>query len=128
MGLKVKSSIVNDFLKQRDHYLHNAGHYLSTKDYRKASEFLWGALTQTIKAVAATKGIRIRSHIGFKEYMSDVSIELKDKSLWTDFIALQRLHNNFYDEQLSPADVQVLATLLKSYLDKLDSLIKKTIP
>ena len=37
------------------HYSHNAENYLRTKDYHKAGEMMWGAMSCALKTVAAKK-------------------------------------------------------------------------
>ncbi len=50
------------YLKTRDQYLVNAEKLLARREYRKASELLWGAMVQSIKALAAKRGYRLGTH------------------------------------------------------------------
>jgi len=47
------SGLLGDFMETRDQYLSNAEHAIAAGEYRKASELLWGAVTQQLKALAA---------------------------------------------------------------------------
>ncbi len=58
---KEVKDIVEKHLLQCRRYLHNACESIYNKEYDKASEFLWGATAQAIKALAATKGITLKS-------------------------------------------------------------------
>ena len=84
----------------RDQYRANAEHAIVAGEYRKASELLWGAVTQQLKLLAATQNIIISSHRQFFEFLRQLAFELKDESLYKEFIALNALHQNFYDEAI----------------------------
>jgi hypothetical protein len=88
----------------RDQYRSNADHAVELGEFRKASELLWGALTQQLKAFAATRNIVITSHRQFFEFLRQLAGELKDKSVYADFVELNALHKNFYDEVI-PVDL-----------------------
>ncbi len=88
----------------RDQYRSNADQAVAKGEFRKASELLWGALTQQIKALAAKYDVVIESHREFFSFMRQLAEELKDASLYTEFAALNALHKNFYDETI-PADL-----------------------
>lgn len=56
-------------------YLSNAYLSLQRDELEKASEFLWGSLAQAIKAVAALKELRLRSHREIWNYLVELSRE-----------------------------------------------------
>ncbi len=86
----------------RDEYRANAEHAIAAGEYRKASELLWGAVAQQLKALAARHNIVITSHRQFFDFLRQLSSELGDSPLYEDFIALNALHKNFYDEIIPP--------------------------
>src|SRR6266702_683917 len=88
----------------RDQYRSNGKHAIAAGEYRKASELLWGAVTQQLKALAATHNIVITSHRQFFDFLRQLAAELEDKPLYEDFVALNALHKNFYDE-IIPSDL-----------------------
>jgi len=89
---------------------------------------LWGAVSQTIKALAAISGIRLGSHPQISNYIKDLSIELQDRSLRTEFTNMDKLHVNFYDEVIDPGDFGLYMDLTGEYLKKLDKLIDEARP
>lgn len=123
MSWGIHSSKVLDYLKQRDLYFVNAEEYVRKGLLRKSSEMLWGAVTQTIKALAAIFGTRIFAHIQFKEYMDDVAYSKRDRYYITELIKLERLHKNFYDEELSPREFALLFEDALTYIQKLNDII-----
>lgn len=92
------------FREIRDQYRSNADHAVAAREYRKASELLWGAVTQQLKALAAVHDVIISTHGQFFDFLRQYSIETGDRPLYENFVALNALHRNFYDE-IIPADV-----------------------
>ena len=99
-----ESEYVNTLYRTRDQYRANADHAILQGEYRKASELLWGAVTQQLKAFAATRNIVISSHREFFDLLRQLAVELKDKAIYADFVQLNALHKNFYDEVI-PSDL-----------------------
>jgi len=93
-----EADFVNSLYQTRDQYRANAERAIASGEYRKASELLWGALTQQLKAFAATRNILITSHRQFFELVRELATEMKEKSIYEDFVSLNALHKNFYDE------------------------------
>jgi hypothetical protein len=60
----------------RDQYRANADQAIAGGEYRKASELLWGAVTQQLKALAATYNIVITSHRQFFDFLRQLAAEL----------------------------------------------------
>jgi len=63
-------------LRRRDDYYNNALKYAAKGKFPKASELLWGAVTQSLKALAATRDINITSHAAFFSFTRDLSKEI----------------------------------------------------
>ena len=72
------NNVLFSFQKTRDHYLSNADETISKRELRKASELLWGGVTQSIKLLAATKNIAIHSHTEFRIFVRTISAEIKE--------------------------------------------------
>ena len=87
------------------HYLGNAQEFLVRREFTKASEFIWGAISQAIKAVAASNGIELRQHRELRDYTRELARELDDPSIWQDFRLANSLHSNFYEAGLPPEEV-----------------------
>jgi Archaeal PaREP1/PaREP8 family len=95
---------INDFYQARDQYRSNSEHAILAGEYRKASELIWGAVTQQLKALAAKHSLVITSHRKFFDFLRQLASDLGDRSLYEEFVALNSLHQNFYDEVI-PIDV-----------------------
>ncbi len=116
------SKEVSKYLVMRDHYLSNAEDMIKKNNLRKASELLWGAITQTIKGLACLSNITIHSHNGFKTYIRDVSIQVKDKNIFLTFSYLEELHRNFYDELIANEDFPDYYKETLLFIKKLDTI------
>ena len=114
---------VNKFRTQSIHYFENALHFIDAGDAEKASEFLWGSLSQALKAVAASRDIRIESHKGIRDYAMELARTLGDDSIRYTFISAQSLHSNFYESGLLLEDVVMGAEDVKNLVAKLFELI-----
>ena len=94
-----------EYLRTRDEYFRNAEAMLGRVEPRKASELLWGAVAQGVKALAASRGLSIRTHGGLFEFVRQTSKELGREELYDALMELQVLHRNFYDEAVPPEAV-----------------------
>ncbi len=108
---------------QSRRYLDNAYKSISDGNYDKASEFLWGATAQMVKAVAATKGIRLKSHRDLWNYIEQLAKELNDKSIFDGFFVGNSLHGNFYEVSLGRKEVVAAAEDVKEFIYRLSKLL-----
>ncbi len=123
--MKMRNDIFYNYIKTRDPYYKNMKEVLAKKEHRKASELLWGAITQSIKALASLVGIRIRSHNHFRTFTRQVAKESKDSEYHELFLDLQLLHRHFYDEQFDSVDFPIYLNKANKFINKNDDLIKK---
>jgi len=86
---------------QSSHYLENSQSAIVLGELEKAGEFLWGSMALAIKAVAAIKGIELRSHGKLWDYAKEVSKDLREDSIFTAFRDANSLHSNFYETGMS---------------------------
>ncbi len=119
------SKDISKYLVTRDHYLSNAEDMIRKKNLRKASELLWGAITQTIKSLALLSGIPIYSHNGFRLYIKEISKEINDKNLISKFSYLEDLHKNFYDEIIPEEDFPEYYKETLLFIKRLDEIATK---
>ena len=112
-------------MRRRDDYYNNALKYAAKGKFPKASELLWGAVTQSLKALAATRNIYIVSHAMFFSFTHDLSKELEDEEFHRSFLFLNTLHKNFYDEVIDPKDFQMYHEEAESFLRKITEIGKR---
>ena len=121
-----ESAYLDGLYQARDQYRSNAEHAIMAGEYRKASELLWGAVTQQLKALAATYNVVITSHRQFFDFLRQLAAELKDKPIYVDFVELNALHKNFYDEVIPPDVFPDFYQKAIQYIGRLDALARKS--
>ena len=112
------------YLKTRDKYFSNAEEAIKKGEFRKGSELLWGAITQSIKALASLSGIHWTSHEGFFDYTRSIAKETGNKKYHELFLELNSLHRNFYDEEIPAIDFPIFYEKAKLFLKETEDLIK----
>jgi len=90
---------------------------IEKKDFRQASEKIWGACALAIKAHAYAKtGRRLASHRELHEYKDEIVKEIGDWTL-NAWFAANTMHINFYEEWATEDEI-------KAALKKVEELIK----
>lgn len=113
------TNLIDKYASQSIRYLENAFEALNKEDYDKASEFLWGSVAEAIKAVAASKGVTLRSHVELWDWARMISKELGDENIYNAFFKANSLHSNFYEVRLKPEDVLIAVDSIRYFVGKL---------
>jgi len=109
--------LVEVHLKLLEKYMNEAEDFLKKGDYVQASEKVWKAVAQAVKALAAKDGREIRSHRELQEYAA--SIIEKDAELRKGWSAAGELHRNFYEAWLPPKLVRGYIEDVKEFLSRI---------
>ncbi len=104
-------------------YLENAVGLLRNNEPHKAGEMLWGAISQALHAVAASRGIPLTTHKSLRHFVSSLVRERSDQDLATTFRAAESLHSDFYEVELEVEDVGALTEPIRRAVANLMSLI-----
>lgn len=83
------------YLNLHRKYLEDADALILSGDYPQASEKLWGAAAEIVKAVGALRGIELKTHAELFQYVAKLREELKDPELSRLFHVANSLHQNF---------------------------------
>lgn len=114
---------VENYINRSLHYLRNASNFIDSNNPEKASEFLWGSMAQALKALAASRGIHLKTHNQIRNYVNDLTKDLKDKEIYDAFIKANYLHTNFYESELELKDVRLMAEDIRLAVGRLINLI-----
>jgi hypothetical protein len=115
---------VDRYQGQSDLYYANALRFLREGDAQKAAEFLWGSVAEVIKAIAASRGRRLRSHRDIAGYTRELARELGDDDVWHGYREANALHTDFYEAGLTVRDVRfALDMSIRPTLDRLVGLL-----
>ena len=112
----------NKYSQLNGKYLQDAKKLLQEQDYPQASEKLWGATVQIIKAIALKRDKHLRSHAAINKYAGQLSKELNNPSIIDYFNAASSLHQNFYEDWLTPDMVVHNAEVVEKLIKKLKPL------
>jgi hypothetical protein len=115
---------VGNYLYLNDKYLKEAESLIEKGDYVQASEKFWGAAAEMVKAVAAQRGIEIRSHGELHGFVTRLGKELNDSELPNLFGTAAALHQNFYENWLPPETVVTYGEAVKRLVEKLRGLME----
>jgi hypothetical protein len=123
-SLNLSSSALFDFIGYRDRskvYFENALKYEINRP-EKASELFWGAVAQSLKALAVLAQIKIKHHSAYAPFVRDLAEEKNKKQIARLFLNMNALHMNFYEGDLPTfqynlyvEDAKQLLALLQKY-------------
>jgi Archaeal PaREP1/PaREP8 family. len=113
------------YLEMGKEYYSNAEECIKKDELRKASELLWGAVTQFVKALALLFNVRISKHNDFFNFIRQISEEIGNKDYNTLFLELNLLHRNFYDEEIPPDSFPMFYEKTQLFLEKTKELMRK---
>ena len=97
---------VNNYVGLNNKYLREADTLVRQGNYVQASEKFWGAAAEIVTAVAAKRGIDLRSHSELYRFATKLSQELNNRELIRLFGLASALHQNFYENRL-PAEMVI---------------------
>ena len=122
MTTDAKESL-RSYLTNVYHYLENAFRFLDQREIEKSGEFIWGSMAAALKALAMSKGIRLKSHRDIWDYARSLAKELESPQIFDDFLKARTVHTNFYESDLRYEDVALIAEETKRTIGRLVSLI-----
>jgi Archaeal PaREP1/PaREP8 family len=104
-------------------YIDDAERLLLAQDLPQASEKFWGAVAQMIKAVAVAKGWRRTSHGALRDVIRKLYRESEDEEFVSLMRSAERLHANFYEDNLEQDVVGVFGGQSQQLIKKLQALV-----
>ena len=107
--------------KLSEKYLREGEELLAKGDYVQTGEKAWGAASQTLKAIAARRGIRL-SHEALHEYLSKLCEETGKPEFDRLWSSATTLHQNFYEAWLPSKMVERRVEDVKHLIDGLSRL------
>jgi len=102
-------------------YLREADELLRKHDLPQASEKLWGAFVDAIKAVAEKRAQTLGTHRSIAQFVLILEKELPDLGVHNAFRHAEGLHSNFFEDQLPEESARLSANVIKKAIDRLRS-------
>jgi uncharacterized protein (UPF0332 family) len=110
-------------LKLAEKFLREAEELLAKGDYVQASEKGWDVAAQMVKAVAAKENLELKSHASLWEYLDKLAEKFQDVELRRLWWIANSLHQNFYENWMTPRDVKYAVEDIKKFMEKLKKLL-----
>lgn len=108
------------YVQMNRKYLKEADELLTKGDYAQASEKLWGALVEMIKAIAEARGDKLGTHRSIAQFMLRLDKEHPELKLHDVFAHADKLHTNFYEDHLPAEDVLRSAEIIKASIREMN--------
>ncbi len=112
-----------NYLRLSGKYLSEAENLVRAKEIAPASDKLWGASAEIVKAVAAKRGIELGTHGSLWEYVSKLDAEHPEWKLRRDFSYVGNLHQSFYEDWLPEGYVIEGLDIIKEFVRKLKTFL-----
>ena len=106
-------------------YLRDSSTELGNRDFRQASEKLWGAATQAVMAVALRREWEYASHRAMQNAVKKLAAETGDDSLQAGFLAAELFHKNFYHGGMEYYEMTNYVVLVNDLVERMLKLSEK---
>lgn len=113
----------SEYLKLNGKYLAEAEQLIQKGDLSQASEKLWGAFVEMVKAVAARRGTALGTHRSIAEFIAALHRERPEWRLKEAFRHAESLHVNFYEDHLPEDYVRESGQVVRKAVEGLRSLV-----
>ena len=111
-----------------EHFLAQVRQELSDGDLAQASEKGWGATAQILKAIAEQRGWYHHRHRHLYRAASRIRAETGDGEIRRLFDSASALHENFYENDMPPDEVDDRLDDVAALMDKLLPLLNQPQP
>ena len=110
MTVAPESNPPEKYLSLSRAYIRQAEEELSQEDYRQAGEKAWGAVSTAIKGIAEQRGWNHRHHrltgAALRELADEFAGDFNNDQLKQWFDVVEGLHDNFYEDDRTEAEVE----------------------
>lgn len=120
----VSRSKVEHYRRLNGKFLRDAEELFRKGDHLQASEKLWGAAAEIVKAYAAKKGLKARTHGDLWDIVIDLDSRHRSIGLHKDFLTAGYLHSNFYEDELRPESVREAGEVVKVFIEKMERFLR----
>ena len=104
------------------YYIRKADEYLQAGDRMQASEKGWGAVAEAVKSIAEERGWRHKGHRLLNDIAFQLSAEWERPDVLLLFDVAERLHINFYEDDLESDHIAARLADVKRLLQTLATL------
>ena len=96
-------------------------------DRLQATEKVWGALAQMLRAHGQQRGwFNLGGHRTVGHIARQLSDEYDDRRIITAYVAADNGHRNFYDNEMSPPEIEGIITVVTGVLPELERALEES--
>lgn len=112
---------VEDRVQISKRLIQQARDELEAGDRLQATEKAWGALAQMMKAHGQQRGwLNLGGHRTVGHIARQLHLEYQEIDVASAYIAADNGHRNFYDNEMSPPEIEGIITVVESVLPPLE--------
>ena len=120
------SATVEDRVQISRRLIQQARDELQRGDRLQATEKVWGALAQMLKAHGQQRGwLNLGSHRTVGRIAQQLAAEYDDGRILNAYIAADNGHRNFYDNEMSPPEIEDIITVVARVLPELENALRE---
>ena len=121
------SATVEDRVQISRRLILQAPEELERGDRLQAAEKIWGALAQLLKAHGQQRGwMNLGSHRTVGHIAQHMDIEYDEMPVLRAYVAADNGHRNFYDNEMSPPEIEGIITIVSSVLSDLERALRES--
>ena len=120
------SATVEDRVQISRRLIQQAREELERGDRLQATEKVWGALAQMLKAHGQQRGWHnLGGHRTVGHIARQLTDEYDDRRILTAYVGADNGHRNFYDNEMSPPEIEDIITVVASVLPELENALRE---
>ena len=120
------SGTVEDRVQISRRLIHQAREELERGDRLQATEKIWGALAQILKAHGQRRGwLNLGGHRTVGHIAQHLDAEYVEIPVARAYLAADNGHRNFYDNEMSPPEIEGIIALVTSVLPRLERALRE---
>ena len=120
------AATVEDRVHISRRFIQQAPGELERGDRLQATEKIWGALAQMLKAHGQQRGwFNLGGHRTVGHIARQLTDEYDDRRILTAYVAADNGHRNFYDNEMSPSEIEGIIEVVASVLPELERALQE---
>jgi len=120
------AATVEDRVQISRRFIRQAPEELERGDRLQATEKIWGALAQLLKAHGQQRGwMNMGSHRTVGRIAQQLAAEYDNGRILNAYIASDNGHRNFYDNEMSPPEIEGIIAVVASVLPDLERALQE---
>ena len=120
------SATVEDRVQISRRFIQQAPEELERGDRLQATEKIWGALAQMLKAHGQQRGWKnLGGHRTVGHIARQLHLEYDEIDVVSAYLAADNGHRNFYDNEMSPPEIEDIITVVAKVLPELENALSE---